>query len=61
MLTKIQTICTRMSKIAKKEEGMTGAEYAALGIIALVVIVGATALAPIVGGMFTSIATSLKV
>lgn len=61
MLSKLFLLQLKISSFFKREDGATAIEYAIIaGLIAVVIIVGATALGTEIGTLFKNIATKLK-
>ena len=60
MLSKLFLLQLKISSFFKREDGATAIEYAIIaGLIAVVIIVGATALGGGINGLFEKIATKL--
>ena len=61
MLSKLFLLQLKISSFFKREDGATAIEYAIIaGLIAVVIIVGATALGEDISGLFERIATKLE-
>ena len=61
MLSKLFLLQLKISSFFKREDGATAIEYAIIaGLIAVVIIVGATDLGKDISGLFVKIATKLN-